>query len=438
MVTLTLAGLVLAGCTSSSSTPASSPTSPGHSTALPALHATRGGSPDIFDADGRQVLLRGVDYNVLGDYYQANPAAETVVPYSPHQLDLMAAQGFDVIRLVLSWSKLEPQPGHVSASEIARIRQVVNAAGSRGLYVVLDMHQDAWGKSIATPPGVTCPPGTEAALGWDGAPKWATITDGRSTCDTGGVRELSPAVTQAFDNFYANRDGIQDQFVKVWGALATAFAADTTVAGYDLFNEPHFGSDPGHTNQILASLYGRLITRIRAAENSVPGGHSHIIFFEPNILWSGLGSTAVPNPTFTTDSNVVFAPHLYGGSLATTSVSDGYQAAEQVAATYQTTLWSGEWGWYNNPAQAESDVVAFARLQDQTLSGGAWWQWSQACGDPHVIRDNQGKPPKTVLAFNLYTCPGTHSQGPVPQWSKVLARAYPRAAPGRLSSLMSD
>src|SRR5689334_2230332 len=36
------------------------------------LHATRGDDARVLDDQGRQVLLRGVNLNVLGDYYQAN------------------------------------------------------------------------------------------------------------------------------------------------------------------------------------------------------------------------------------------------------------------------------------------------------------------------------------------------------------------------------
>jgi endoglycosylceramidase len=391
----------------------------------------------MFDADGRQVLLRGVDYNALGDYYQADPDVPTVIAYSPRQLDLMAAEGFDVIRLVLSWSKLEPERGHIDMGEIARIRQIVDAAGSRGMYVVLDMHQDAWGKFIATPPRVTCPSGEQRAIGWDGAPAWATITDGESTCRVAGIRELAPAVVAAFDNFYADRDGIEDQFVGVWQTLARAFAADPAVAGYDLLNEPHYGSDPARTNTALASLYGRLVEVIRHAEGSAPGGFHHIVFFEPNILWSGLGTTSVPSPSFTTDSNVVFAPHLYGGSLAPISVSAGYAAAEGAASSYGTTMWSGEWGAFTDPGQLETTIASFARLQDQTLTGGAWWQWSQSCGDPHTI-NSEGNHPTSVLVFNLYACPGNRYEGAVPQWAEILSRSYPIASPGRLISLRSE
>ncbi|MBO0730918.1 MAG: cellulase family glycosylhydrolase, partial [Acidimicrobiaceae bacterium] len=433
LIVLTAAATILA-VTAGSSYASRAPAGAG----LSPLHATRGTNPGIFDAQGRQVLLRGVNFNELGDYFQADPSVSPVIPFRASQFDDIAAQGFDVVRLTLSWSLLEPKRGQISTAEINRIQKVVDDAAARHLYVVLDMHQDAWGKYIASPPGTVCPPGTQTAIGWDGAPKWATITDGLSTCRTAGIRELSPAVTRAFDNFYANVDGIQDQFIDVWAALAKRFANDPAVVGYDLLNEPHFSSNPATVNVNLANLYQRLDTKIRSVERSVGGGFSHIVFFEPDVLWSALGVTDVPSPTFTTDTNIVFAPHLYGGSLAAISVPDGYQAAEAKAATYGTTFWSGEWGAFNNTSQLAAVVAQIGQFQDATLTGGAWWQWEQSCGDPHTINGDGGTPPTEVIEYNIILCPGNRDAGPDPLWQPVLTRSYPRAAPGRLLSLVSD
>jgi endoglycosylceramidase len=103
------------------------------------------------------------------------------------------------VRLIVHWSALEPQPGAFDAAYVARIHQAVDWARKHDLYVVLDMHQDAWGKFIASPPGVVCPPGFNPAIGWDGAPQWATITDGMSTCRA-VIREVSPAVRSRPDD----------------------------------------------------------------------------------------------------------------------------------------------------------------------------------------------------------------------------------------------
>ncbi len=43
-----------------------------------------------------------------------------------------------------------------------------------------------------------------------------------------------------------------------------------------------------------------------------------------------------------------------------------------------------------------------------------------------------------IVEFNNNGCPGDKDLGPVPEWLPILSRAYPRSAPGRLTSLNSD
>src|SRR5436305_5360357 len=155
------------------------PSSGSSSSALSPLHVVRGPSARIEDGQHRQVLLRGVNTNQLGDYYQADPSLESTVPLTEGDFAQMAAVGFDSVRLIVHWSLLEPRRGVFDQTYLGRVRQAVAWAAAHGLYVVLDMHQDAWGKYIATPPGTACPLGLQPAIGWDGAPQWATITDGQ-------------------------------------------------------------------------------------------------------------------------------------------------------------------------------------------------------------------------------------------------------------------
>lgn len=409
--------------------------------ALPALlplHAARGAQPGVFDAQGRQVLLRGVNLNALGDYYQANAAYEPIIALRPSDFPQMAAQGFDVVRLILSWSSLEPARGQISAQYLQRIHAAVESAKASGIYVVLDMHQDAWGKYIATPPGVTCPPSREVAIGWDGAPEWATLTDGKSTCRVPGVRELAPAVVQSFANFYADRDGIQGELVASWAALAAEFAREPAVAGYDLFNEPNFGNDLTSAAPKLAAFSARAIAAIRAAERQA-GGFAHVVFFEPVVTWPAPGSILAPD--FTADDNIVFAPHNYAESLQVfgeASLEAGFAQAAADAATYGSTFWIGEYGWFGDPPANKEKVIRYGRAEDAHLVGGTWWQWRQACGDPHTIGLPGHEPPPELIHFNRTFCPGDVDGGPVPEWSAVLSRPYPRAAPGHLVSLQSD
>ena len=81
-------------------------------------------------------------------------------------------------------------------------------------------------------PGARCAPGTAPAIGWDGAPQWATLTDGADTCSSGS-REETPAVRAAWDSFYADRDDIQTHLVHVWKVIARRFADHPAVARPD-------------------------------------------------------------------------------------------------------------------------------------------------------------------------------------------------------------
>jgi endoglycosylceramidase len=105
----------------------------------------------IVDDQGRQVLLRGANVNALGEYAQADPATEPTAPVTDADWDAMAANGFSVVRLIMSWSLLEPERGAIDRDYLAKVRDAVADANARGIYVVLDVHQDAWGMSSATP-----------------------------------------------------------------------------------------------------------------------------------------------------------------------------------------------------------------------------------------------------------------------------------------------
>src|SRR3954449_2773246 len=79
---------------------------------LPRLHAVpdRNGRGRIVDARGREVLLRGVNVNALAEYWKGTPFP-TTFPLAPDDPDRMAAIGWDAVRLLVSWSRIEPQPG---------------------------------------------------------------------------------------------------------------------------------------------------------------------------------------------------------------------------------------------------------------------------------------------------------------------------------------
>ena len=79
------------------------------------------------------------------------------------------AQGFDVVRLAVSWGRLEPQRGTWDTAYLDAIDSTVRLLNSHHIYVVLDMHFLDWSSSF----------------GGSGAPSWATSTSPLSV--TGSV-----------------------------------------------------------------------------------------------------------------------------------------------------------------------------------------------------------------------------------------------------------
>ena len=387
----------------------------------------------IMDSHGREVLLRGVNLNSLGDYYQANTAFDPVAPVTDADWDEMAAHGISVVRLLMSWSALEPTRGNFDDAYLDRIRGAVAAAGSRGIYVVLDMHQDAYGKFIATPTGTACTPGTEAAIGWDGAPQWATLTGGADTCRSPGVRESAPAVAAAFGALYENHEGIRDELAATWQHVATAFASDPTVAGYDLLNEPSSNAVvddlTGRYTQLVASLLSAVRTGERAG-----GGFTHLAVVEP-IVGFPLPNTMPTMPTGEAES-LVFAPHNYAEAIGPTiiTIEQTYDIDAQKAADLGAALWIGEYGWWDTEPPTVAKLARYAAAEDAHLAAGAWWQWRQACGDPHSVAQ-PGATPGDQTHLHRSICPANTDGGPTPEFFALVGRPYPRATPGRLTAL---
>jgi endoglycosylceramidase len=403
-------------------------------TLLP-VHVERGDRPRFVDESGREVLLRGVNVNALGEYFQADPKLPPTIPLSSDDWAQMASLGFDAVRLIVSWSLLEPQRGAFDQKYVSRIRDAVNTAKANGIYVILDMHQDAWGMNIATPHGTTCPQGLEPAIGWDGAPAWATITDGADTCRQPGNRESAPAVQTAFRSFYDNRDGIRTELEQTWGRLAREFAGEPAVAGYDLLNEPNAVGDLQVELPKYTAFVNDAIDAIRTGETAGNGFH-HIAFVEPIVLFP-LPNT-VPEPGFSTDPDLAFAPHQYWESIVDIlTIEQGFDASRDAAAKLGMPYWVGEYGWWSTSPSDMAELHRYGRAEDAAFAGSSWWQWRQACGDPHSIGVPGGVP---ADQYHLHTllCPSDNDQGITQPYATVLSRTYPRATPGHLTELTSD
>jgi hypothetical protein len=364
--------------------------------AAPAGGATRTASPQvaesadsyyIADGKGRQLLLRGINTNALveyPDYFQQT------VPLRRADVDEMAALGFNFLRVAINWSLLEPEPGAYSASYLRRIERIVGWAESEGMWVLVDFHQDRYNRNLR--------PGDEA----DGAPDWATLTDGRP-CEEAFF--TSPCSIAAYDNFWNNTSvagkPLQAHYLAAMKKVSRKLRDHPRLLGLELMNEPTFGStnSPQFEREQLWPFYNRMIEGLRRA------GEKRMLWFEPSIIRDVIDIDPSGPEPFSDDRNLVYAPHIYTGVFNGGGIDQlraSYAAAEQEAADYRAPWVDGEWGTGADPA-GEERLVANLDLQDEHLAGSGFWMWKQQPGFYawHTVEPDGSLRPDSMRAQNL-------------------------------------
>jgi endoglycosylceramidase len=160
--------------------------------------------------------------------------------------------GFNVLRLGLCWEDLEPVPGQYREDWLRATDAIFDRAAAHNIYVFLDMHQDLW-SSFGSNNG-------------DGAPLWATQTDGYRSKPAKRVWAegyfWGRAVHRAFDHFWNNDPaagkGLQEHFAALWQMLARRYANHPAFFGFDLFNEAHPGGRAGKVFFTLVGKFARM------------------------------------------------------------------------------------------------------------------------------------------------------------------------------------
>src|SRR5262249_1547283 len=143
------------------------------------------------DAAGRIAVLRGVNARIEGvfdvTFDDGRTPLEPIPPLDATDCTRMRALGFDLLRLPINWSGIEPTRDSFDEAYLDRVDAAVRCAADAGVYVLIDLHEDAYSKEI----------------GEDGAPLWAIqpppamLLQGPLT-DLGD-RRTSAQVTAAFD-----------------------------------------------------------------------------------------------------------------------------------------------------------------------------------------------------------------------------------------------
>jgi endoglycosylceramidase len=395
-------------------------TSQGLGPDVPSFLSSPGG-PYLYDADGRIVLLHGV--NVV---YKHAPYIAYPDPGKPWNFGVKDAQemqnlGFNVVRLGIEWQALEPgsggpnqpkvctpgPPGNahefnraVAERYLSHVAATVKLLARYGIYTLIDMHQDVYNQNFRG----------------EGAPNWAVCTNNVPIVPKGGRwsnNYSNPTLQTAVQHFWSNDvvGNLQGNFDLVWATVADYFKDDPWVVGYDPYNEPfstetQVASQSTFTGQLECFYTGKAHTGFLANGSSplnCPPGtpsdgvvptiqavdHHHLIFVEPDIYWVNGGnvpSQLGPMPF----EGLVFNFHVYCGdrspvtgnptNLLKCLESEETTAAEQditrlsMSSAYQSSgpaIFMSEFGATTSVALAGFDTE-WAGL-DQL--GWIYWAW---------------------------------------------------------------
>ncbi|MBQ2974668.1 MAG: cellulase family glycosylhydrolase [Clostridia bacterium] len=206
----------------------------------------------FIDEHGRQRIFNGMNFADKSGlkYCSINPNEYTEI-----NLRKLSEYGFNVIRLGVTWEAIETEPGKYNEDYIDKIVKFMDVCHKYGMYVFIDMHQDLYG------PVAGC---------WgDGAPEWASLTDGAKRKKNKLVWATGyfwgKPVHNCFDNFWADKEvngiGLQTYFINMWKHIAERVKDHPALFGFDLFNEPFPGSDGGKIfRTLIMSLAKTIIT----------------------------------------------------------------------------------------------------------------------------------------------------------------------------------
>jgi aryl-phospho-beta-D-glucosidase BglC (GH1 family) len=337
-------------------------------------------APASFDGSSQEdEMLRGL--NSSGTATSAADGQSWVTPADIARERVLL--GSNSVRYLVFWDKVEPQPGQYDETYIDAVDQRVQWYSDEGFDVVLSLHQDAWGPSV----------------GFDGAPDWATVTDGLAAQPQQQwvLTYLQPGVLRAFDHFWRNtgrHDDLQASYLAMVGLLVDRFADDPAVIGIDVMNEPFGGSlqGPLFEQGPLSAFYQRAIDVVRAIDDDL------WVFVEPQAfgvnqgLPSGLTTLTDPRDG---DPRIAYAPHLYplpldlGGGYADNqawvdrSIELWADRTRATSARLATPLWLGEFGLDGTKPGAPDYVrTVVATLQSIGASGFAYWDNSPGPRSP--------------------------------------------------------
>jgi endoglycosylceramidase len=292
------------------------------------------------------------------------------VGFDGDDANFLAQHGFRAARVGLTWKAVEPSPGAYDDHYLHRIRGTVSTLAQRGLYSLIDLHQDALNERF----------------GGEGFPDWAVK-------DVAGPKRPGPgtemALRNALDRFWTDGPGpggvgLQERYAGAAAHVASYFAHDRSVLGYDVINEPLPGFlwptcrtsgtyDCSGFDRELGAFEQRVTVAIRQADRL------HMVWYEPNTLFDwGIG-TQLP-PMLDNRAGMSFHDYCPPASFSSLTCQESMQLvlsnAEQRTTRTGDALLLTEFG-----DRDPRVLVRFANAADQHRM--SWLEWAYCgCNNP--------------------------------------------------------
>jgi len=401
----------LASCSSSSSS-AGPTASPPIRTVPPPVHRTDPAAVHVEgkafrDGKGRQLLFRGYNAKVttLFDvtFDDGRVPEETFPDLSETEAARIEQLGWNVLRIPVSWSGLEPHPLQYSAAFLTKLDSVIAMAKAHGFYVFVDMHQDGYSKEI----------------GEDGEPLWSIIPPPTVLLQGpySDARRTEPPALEAGWSFFENKpasDGrpLQNAFVGAVQQIVRHMVGAPQVLGYEAFNEPV----PFLASQ-LDTFDVTFADAVHAVDADAP------VLLEPVATRNQFDTAVIPSSPWSTGPGS-YAIHVYTCwfSMQPTPCSNAWSDenpaelapsmahAELERAGWGTPLFITEFGCDQTTPQGPVWMSAELDLQDQYLASSTAWEFS-GLGSWGFHDSNGNEYPKTTY---------------------VMSRTFPRAVAGTL------
>lgn len=423
------------------------------------------GGPLLVDRLGRVVFLHGVNAVYKPPPFELYPDPGRPWNLSAADAASMARLGFDVVRLGILWAGLEPgtlvpnspavcspgRPGDPHQLDIGvlhayldRLTRTVDLLGRYHIYSLLDMHQDVYSQ----------------AFGGEGAPAWAVCTDGLPARPAQGRWSnayAEAAADVAYHHFWTNDvvGNLQGEYDRVWAAVASHFASNPWILGYDPYNEPFSRSvvstGTAETDRLLECFYtGRGHPGLAAGDHRAlacpPGDPSvglipsieradprHLVFYEPDIFSSHgrpnfVGPMSYPNLVLAFHDYCSFRSGLTGDptDLAACAHQElvTLRARQRERPTLATEPQPGGPGWFLGEFGATTNQALLAQLTayaDTYQLGWTYWQWKH-------YHDPTGSSDEALASAGGALRPN----------ATVLAQPYPQAVAGAPASFGFD